>query len=56
MVEFDRECVPVPWGVVAGAGTTTVQLIDEVVERRGTVLLATQVVDDLTSVSVGDEL
>ncbi|MEA5389174.1 hypothetical protein VB773_20430 [Haloarculaceae archaeon H-GB2-1] len=56
MLELDGEFFTVLLWTVFGVGSSTGYLLDEVVERRGFVSLVAQVVDDPTSVLVGDEL
>ena len=56
VLELDGEFFPVLRWAVFGVGRSTGHLPDEVVERRGSVSLVAQVVDDPTSVLVGDEL
>jgi hypothetical protein len=56
MPELDGEFFSTSRWTVFGVGSSTGYLLDEVVERRGSGGLVTQVVDDPTSVLVGEEL
>jgi hypothetical protein len=56
VLELDGEFFTVLLWIVFGVESSTGYLLDEVVERRGSVSLLAQVVDDPTSVLVGDEL
>jgi hypothetical protein len=55
VVELDGDFFPTLRWIVFEVGSLTGYLLDEVVECRGSVSLVAQVVDDLTSVLVGDE-
>jgi hypothetical protein len=55
VLELDGELFPSLLWAVFRVGRSTVYLLDEIVERRSSVSLVAQVLDDLTSVPVGDE-
>ena len=55
VLESDGEFVSVLRWAVFDVGRSPVYLIDEVVERRSPVSLVAQVVDDPTSVLIGDK-
>lgn len=56
VLELDGEILPVLGWIVFGVRPSTVHLIDEVLKRRGPGSLVAQVVDDTTTVLIGDEL
>lgn len=55
VVELDGEFVPILRWTVLGVRSSPVYLLDEVIERRGPGSLVAQVVDDPTSMLVGDK-